>query len=1114
MSSLFDIGRSGLESYRRALAITGQNITNVNTDGYKRREVDLKEVSAGQGDIYSVSSNSGLGVRVSEIKRSFDEFLLNKSRSASSDAESSGAYLAALEQLQSALMPGDGNIGQVLNQFFESLHDVSSVPAELGPRIVAIERGRAVADAFNHTARSLGNLAQGFETQAKQGIDDLNALISGLENINSQLTKTDTGASKSLLDDRDNLIDKISELAKVNVVIDPQGRATLRLGDSLAGPKIIDSARAYSVGITTVDDRLVFKVGALGTEKVTNQLTKGKLGGIATGYNQTAKILDNVNNLAYLVSRDFNEIHKQGVDLDGQRGKDIFIPLRPVAEGSKTNVGQAYAEITISDISKVEADPITFVYSSSKKSWTGTDRFGVTKSTGGSSASLPGMSIKFFGEAFDGDQITIDPSRSAAESMTFALRRGEEIAAAKARLVYADQSNLTKTIAYAKDTAGPTKSSISEISQVFGNNIASISATEFLSDGVAAIIPPKTKNVDIASLSQQGVYKFNIADDELPDVNSMSLTFSDTNNNSSTVTFNLDSQTYSNSEGGIWEDAEDIAFLMNIGAISATHSDGRSGVTLADLGGYASAKGGTIVVNLANDSPSSGSITTSSGSVITPEITPKNSVASTIQVFTREGRHVAGEVLDQAAQASFLTTANGFLANATYNSDYLNSPSGYRGMNIVRREGAAENLIDANLNGSKATFDFRRLTDVDGSFGANNGSSAHAESASYTLNIEGYEYTVTSDDFGLNATHEDVAASMLKKFRDAAPIATLAGSAVSPITADGKSVAIEFEGQNYSLTMVNGEVIVSGGEEGRITAFFSNDNKLYISSNSGTISADPITVLDDSVVSGNTEAATAFGLTVGVGPIPTAAGFTPYDFTLSISGSKITASHNDTSATLTATTQASSAIGERVILKDVPEEELIIMLSGGARRLAASYDMHPDSAPSVDRDFSVKILDATARTVEFIDTASGTSIANRTLDVNQKAEAYGIEIELIGQLSANDQFHITSNNKGSGDSRNLIDLTSLQSPQNGKGGFQDVFAGIISRVGSTLQSTSVSYDAAKELHNSSVEIESAFSGVSLDNEAARLIQQQQAYQASARILMTAREIFQTLLDAV
>ena len=57
-------------------------------------------------------------------------------------------------------------------------------------------------------------------------------------------------------------------------------------------------------------------------------------------------------------------------------------------------------------------------------------------------------------------------------------------------------------------------------------------------------------------------------------------------------------------------------------------------------------------------------------------------------------------------------------------------------------------------------------------------------------------------------------------------------------------------------------------------------------------------------------------------------------------------------------------------------------------------------------------------------------------------------------------------------------------------------------------------EAAKELHNASLEIESSFSGVSLDEEAANLIQQQQAYQASARILSTAREIFRTLIGSI
>ncbi len=141
MSSLFDIGRAGLQSYRRALSVTGQNIANVNTDGYKRREASLEEVSSGTGGIYSVGNSSGLGVRVADITRSFDEFLLNKARNAGSNAQSSTAYLESLKQLQSLLLPGDANIGTALETFFSSLHDVSNVPAEMGPRVVAIDRG-------------------------------------------------------------------------------------------------------------------------------------------------------------------------------------------------------------------------------------------------------------------------------------------------------------------------------------------------------------------------------------------------------------------------------------------------------------------------------------------------------------------------------------------------------------------------------------------------------------------------------------------------------------------------------------------------------------------------------------------------------------------------------------------------------------------------------------------------------------------------------------------------------------------------------------------------------------------------------------------------------------
>ncbi|NBR91606.1 MAG: flagellar hook-associated protein FlgK, partial [Rhodobacteraceae bacterium] len=64
MSGLFDIASSGIQAYREALAVTGQNIANINTEGYRRRGVDLTEIAASQNDITTIADQTGLGVRV------------------------------------------------------------------------------------------------------------------------------------------------------------------------------------------------------------------------------------------------------------------------------------------------------------------------------------------------------------------------------------------------------------------------------------------------------------------------------------------------------------------------------------------------------------------------------------------------------------------------------------------------------------------------------------------------------------------------------------------------------------------------------------------------------------------------------------------------------------------------------------------------------------------------------------------------------------------------------------------------------------------------------------------------------------------------------------------
>ena len=109
MASLIDIGRSGVLAQRDALAVTGQNIVNVNTECYSRRDVVTVEVSGSAGAMTSLAAQTGLGVRVGEIRRAFDEFVTERSRSADAKFEAASAFDAQIRTLQNQLLPSEGD---------------------------------------------------------------------------------------------------------------------------------------------------------------------------------------------------------------------------------------------------------------------------------------------------------------------------------------------------------------------------------------------------------------------------------------------------------------------------------------------------------------------------------------------------------------------------------------------------------------------------------------------------------------------------------------------------------------------------------------------------------------------------------------------------------------------------------------------------------------------------------------------------------------------------------------------------------------------------------------------------------------------------------------------
>jgi flagellar hook-associated protein 1 FlgK len=96
----------------------------------------------------------------------------------------------------------------------------------------------------------------------------------------------------------------------------------------------------------------------------------------------------------------------------------------------------------------------------------------------------------------------------------------------------------------------------------------------------------------------------------------------------------------------------------------------------------------------------------------------------------------------------------------------------------------------------------------------------------------------------------------------------------------------------------------------------------------------------------------------------------------------------------------------------------------------------------------------------------------------------------------------------------MINLQLEDEIQKDKGNFQEIFSTTLAKVGSNVQANKLSLTAAKSIMEAAEGSESEFAGVNLDEEAANLIQYQQAYQASARILQAAKELFQTLIEVV
>lgn len=218
----FSTAKLGIRSSQQGLQITGNNITNINTNGYTRQRINQVSLYHGTADRFSVSTDvrMGIGSLVTSVSQIRDPFLDIRYRNEASNVGFYDEKLANLEELQAVFdeVSKDGihtNIEEIRTQLQNLANDPN-----------AQENDGLVRSACQKLVTLLNKYSADLKTQKEnalqgfgQNVDEVNKILTQIRDLNIEIRKSQIHGDPALemIDNRNLLIDQLSEMTKIKV---------------------------------------------------------------------------------------------------------------------------------------------------------------------------------------------------------------------------------------------------------------------------------------------------------------------------------------------------------------------------------------------------------------------------------------------------------------------------------------------------------------------------------------------------------------------------------------------------------------------------------------------------------------------------------------------------------------------------------------------------------------------------------------------------------------------------------------------------------------------------------------------------------------------------------
>lgn len=340
-SDLLSIARSGAMAARIGLDVTAQNIANASTEGYVRRSASLAEVSSTGGE-YRTGDRSLSGVRLESITRNADAFRQAEVRRTGSDVARASAEASGLENIESAIE--QSGVYDAIVGFESALQQLTQDPVDTSLRASVIEKARTMAGTFQIAAQELDAAAEGLQFLASDGVTQVNRIAQELARTNTRLGRASDATSDktSLLDQRDKLLQQLSQYGNIGTTFAGDGTVAVKLGGT-GGMDLVTGGTAATVGMNTAGNGTIgFDVGGTAVA-----LAGGSLAGQQLALSKLAQLTLDVDGLAEDIVNTFNAAQATGDDLDGNPGA-------PILSGTTA----ATMSLSVSDVRKLATAPV------------------------------------------------------------------------------------------------------------------------------------------------------------------------------------------------------------------------------------------------------------------------------------------------------------------------------------------------------------------------------------------------------------------------------------------------------------------------------------------------------------------------------------------------------------------------------------------------------------------------------------------------------------------------------------------------------------------------------------------------------------------------------------